>query len=320
LIDNHNRKINYLRLSVTDLCNLRCLYCMPGEGVEKKCHNQIFRIEELVDLVRTAAELGVKKVRLTGGEPLIRRGNLVLVEQIKAIPGIDELTLTTNGLLLSDQAAALKEAGLDRVNISLDTLKPERFHLITRRDDFNRVMKGIDQALAVGLTPLKINVVLLKGVNDDEIPDFADLARRYDIEIRFIELMPVGEASAWGQDYYLSNRVVLDALPELGREGVMAPGQPSEVFHLKGGRGRIGLINPISHKFCSHCNRLRISADGKLMPCLHSNQSIDIRALWNQGMTTAEIFRQAVDLKPKEHRLDLGEHQEAVCSMHSVGG
>lgn len=293
---------------------------MPEEGVCKKSHVQIFRNEEMVELVKAAAGLGIDKVRLTGGEPLVRKGILSLVEQIKAVPGISTVVMTTNGILLPEMARPLREAGLDRINLSLDTLRPGRFQEITRRDGFSRVMEGLDAAQASGLSPVKINIVLMKDFNDDEIPAFGALAREKDLEIRFIELMPVGNASSWVSGRYLSNQAVLEALPELIPTGKKHPGSPADLYEFPGGRGRIGLINPISHKFCGACNRIRISSEGFLMPCLHSDRKIDIRARWAAGVSTEDILREAILYKPREHRLDLGETREAVKAMHRVGG
>lgn len=318
--DNFDRTINYLRLSVTDRCNLRCRYCMPEEGIQKKAHFQIFRNEEMLELVRAAADLGIDKVRLTGGEPLVRKGILSLVEQIKNVPGISTVVMTTNGILLEEKARLLREAGLDRINLSLDTLRADRFREITRKDLFPQVMAGLEAALSCGLSPVKINTVLMKDFNDDEIAAFGALAKEKDLEIRFIELMPVGDASPWVSRRFLSNRAVLDALPELIPSGKQHPGTPAEVYDFPGGRGRIGLINPISHKFCHQCNRIRISSEGYLLPCLHSDRKIDIRQRWGEGVSTEDILREAIMYKPKEHRLDLGETREAVKAMHRVGG
>jgi cyclic pyranopterin phosphate synthase len=296
---------------------------MPEEGVPKISHDRIFRNEEMLELVRAAAGLGIDKVRLTGGEPLVRKGILSLVEQIKAVPGIKTVVMTSNGFLLGENARRLREAGLDRINLSLDTLRQDRFREISRRDVFPKVMEGLDAALEAGLTPLKINTVLMKGFNDDEIGAFGALARDRDLEVRFIELMPVGETASWYSRHYLPNRAVLDALPgliPLDRGITGDPGSPADLYEIPGGRGRIGLINPISHKFCSQCNRIRISSEGFLLPCLHSDRKIDIRERWNAGISTEDILREAILFKPKEHRLDLGETREAVKAMHRVGG
>jgi len=320
LKDKFARKIEYLRLSVTDLCNLRCRYCMPPGGVDKLEHARILRIEELLEIARTASEMGIRKIRLTGGEPLVRKGILSLIRGIRDLPGISTLSLTTNGILLNGQAGILKEAGLDRVNISLDTLDREKFRQITGSDRLAEVLNGLREAREAGLTPLKVNVVLIRDFNREEIPRFAALAAELDLEVRFIELMPLGESAGWTEGRYLSNRAVLEALPGLVRLEETEKGSPAEVWALPEGRGRIGLINPISHKFCGDCNRLRVTSDGRLLPCLHSEEGLDIRACRARGMSLGEIFREGVLLKPREHRLEEPGRIAVRNNMYAVGG
>ncbi len=320
MLDTFNRKIDYLRLSITDLCNLRCRYCMPSGGVEKKEHSKILRIEELTEIAEAAVSCGISKIRLTGGEPLVRKGLIELIKNIRRIEGLKTLTLTSNGILLPDMALRLKDAGLDRVNISLDTLNREKFNWISRLDKLDSVLKGIDSAIEAGLTPLKINSVLIKDFNEDEILDFKKLAENLDIEIRFIELMPVGEASGWTEDRFLPNKTVFDKVPGMMKIEFTEKGSPAEVWQLPGGKGRFGFINPISHKFCGDCNRLRITSEGKLLSCLHSNRGIDIKDALAEGKTLAEVIKEGIRMKPGEHNLELADFEKTNHSMHEVGG
>ncbi len=320
MLDTFSRNINYLRLSITDLCNLRCRYCMPSGGIEKKEHSKILRIEELTEIAEAAVSCGINKIRLTGGEPLVRKGLIELIQNIRKIDGLKTLTLTTNGILLPDMAFKLKDAGLDRVNISLDSLNREKFKWITRLDKLDSVLKGIDTALKAGLTPLKINSVLIKDFNEDEILEFKKLAEYLDIEIRFIELMPVGEASGWTEDRYLPNKTVFDKVPGMVKIDITEKGSPAEVWQLPEGKGRFGFINPISHKFCGDCNRLRITSEGKLLSCLHSNRGMDIREALDEGKTLAEVFAEGIRMKPGEHNLEMTDFEKTIHSMHEVGG
>lgn len=313
--DTSGRRIDYLRLSVTDLCSYRCQYCMGCEGVPKRSHHEILSIEELAQIGQAAIRCGVKKIRLTGGEPLVRRGILELCRQLRKIDGLEELTMTTNGAALPQMAAQLRAAGVDRLNVSLDTLRPERFREITRCGELEDVLRGLQAADKAGFTDTKLNVVLLGGMNDDEIADFAALTRDRPYCVRFIELMPMGVCADWPKERFLSADAVLQAVPELefsGQSGV------SEVYRLPNGKGSVGLIRPMSHTFCGSCNRIRVTADGKLKPCLHSRQEYNLRGL--SGADLEAAIRQAVEKKPSAHHLLEQHHSDTERQMHEIGG
>lgn len=310
--DSYNRSITYLRLSVTDLCSLRCRYCMPTEGVSKRRHDDICSVEELVEIARAAVDCGVWKIRLTGGEPLARRGILDICRGVSAIEGVKELCLTTNGTALSQLAGPLREAGVDRLNVSLDTLRPDRFAYMTRVGRLEEVLRGLEAAGRAGFTGTKLNVVLMKGFNDDEIPDFVDLARRWPVEVRFIELMPIGEGR---NESFLSAQAVLDACPDL------RPADGSGVarrYRLPDGQGLVGLIEPMSHRFCGNCNRIRVTADGMLKPCLHSDQEIPLRGLHGEDLRRA--IREGAAAKPERHRMAEAGQSGAGRNMNQIGG
>ena len=314
MIDSCGRTIDYLRLSVTDRCNYRCRYCMPEEGVCKRDHREILSIEELEAIARAAVALGVTKIRITGGEPLVRRGLVELCRRLKGIPGLRELCLTTNGSLLRELAAPLREAGVDRLNISLDTLRPERFSHLTRRGELNQVLDGLAAAEEAGFTGLKLNTVLIGGFNDDEISDFVSLTRRHSWEVRFIELMPMGPCAAWDRTCFLENSAVLKRCPELRpipSEGV------ARRFQIPGARGTVGLISPLSHEFCANCRRIRVTADGKLKGCLHSREEIDLRGL--HGWRLQNAIRQGIAQKPQRHHL-AERSSDTPRNMNQIGG
>jgi len=265
--DGHGRKIDYIRISLTDLCNLRCKYCIPEQGVQKKSHDEILRFEEITEIVRASVRLGVTKVRLTGGEPLVRRGVVSLVGQIAAIDGIRDVTMTTNATLLGEYARQLKDAGLSRVNISLDTLDAGKYADITRGGDIAEALAGIEAAKAAGLSPVKINTVLMRGFNDDEIEAFVRMTMDEAVDVRFIELMPIGGcAGSFTQGRQMPVSEVLGRFGQLMRV-CDAESQVSVNYRLPGAKGRVGLISPIGQKFCDRCNRLRITADGKINRC-----------------------------------------------------
>jgi len=308
-LDAFNRSISYLRISVTDRCNLRCVYCMPEEGVPLRSHDEILRYEEIVLVVRAAAALGISKIRLTGGEPLVRAGIVGLVRQIAAVPGIDDLAMTTNGVLLSRYAHRLKEAGLQRVNVSLDSLRPERFRLITRLGELKDVLEGIETARRAGLKPVKTNTVVIRDLNDDEVVDFARLTLRDEWHVRFIEMMPLGPyGGEYRQGYVPMSEVrarIEEALGPLVPAKVIGNG-PARYYRLKGARGTIGFITPISEHFCYRCNRLRLTADGRLRPCLLSDYEIDLKGPMRSGATVediADLIKKAVHDKPERHHL-----------------
>lgn len=312
--DRYGRVIDYLRLSVTDLCNLRCLYCMPEKGVPKKDHRDILSVEEIEEIVAAAIDCGVTKVRVTGGEPLVRRGIVEICRRIGALPGVEKLCMTTNGVLLRQYAEDLHKAGVTRLNISLDTLDPEKYKKLTRMGTLEDVLGGIEEAFRVGFKEIKINTVLIGGVNDDEIADMAALTKERDIHVRFIELMPIGECAEWDRERFIPNEKVLEALPGLEEAGVSGV---ARLYRLPGHKGTIGLISPISSHFCPSCNRVRVTADGRLKPCLHSAEEINLRGL--HGEELRQAFREAVYGKPGRHHLD-----EAVSmsgrNMNEIGG
>lgn len=313
--DTLGRKITYLRLSVTDLCDLRCIYCMPEHGVPKRAHSEICSPEELCDMAAAAVSLGVRKVRITGGEPLIRRGVVSLCRMLRALPGLEELCLTTNGVRLPELAAPLREAGVDRLNISLDTLRPERYRSITRIGELSSVLRGLDAAEAAGFSHTKLNCVLMGGVNDDEIEDFVRLTQARPLSVRFIELMPMGACAKWEKARFLPAGAVLDRVPELvpaGTDGV------SRLYRIPGAAGTVGLIEPMSHAFCAECSRIRITADGKLKPCLHADTEIALRGLHGEALLDA--IRQGIARKPERHALMRDGESHAGRCMNEIGG
>lgn len=316
--DPFGRDINYLRISVTDLCNLRCRYCMPEEGVPKLSHEDILSVEEIEKITKAFVNLGINKIRLTGGEPLLRSGILDIVERIGKLEGLKDFAMTTNGVLLGRYAQELKNRGLKRVNISLDTLKDDKYRYITRKGNIKYVMEGIEAAKKVGLTPIKINTVLVGGFNDDEIEDLARLTLEEEIHVRFIELMPVGEAIKHRSNKYISNEIVLEKLPELIEVKRKDLSSPAVYYKLPNAKGRIGLINPISCKFCSHCNRVRLTAQGMMKLCLHSNDEIDLREALRKGQGLENIILAAVEKKPESHHLEDGQY--VWKKMYQIGG
>jgi cyclic pyranopterin phosphate synthase len=326
LTDAFRRPISYLRISVTDRCNLRCTYCMPEAGLPWIPNADVLSFDEIERIVRAAAGVGVRSIRLTGGEPLVRPGLVELVRRLDAIEGIEDIALSTNGLLLADLAAPLVEAGLRRVNVSLDTLQPERFALIARRPGLERVLAGIDAAVAAGLAPIKINCVVMKGVNDDELLDFAALARERPVFVRFIEMMPVVENAADQLGQYLSSEEILTRLRAAGTlESVSGPGGngPARYFADPGARGAVGVISPLSHDYCETCNRVRLSADGRLRLCLFGDQEIDLRTPVRAGADAAALaalFRAGMLIKPERHHLVLGEVSSRMRAFSEIGG
>ena len=312
--DQFDRDITYLRVSITDLCNLRCRYCMP-DGVCQKLHEDILSFEEIAEIVAAAAELGVCKVRITGGEPLVRRGCVDLCRMVASIPGIREVDLTTNGTLLPRYARELKEAGVDRVNISIDSLDPDKYAAITGGGVLADALAGVEAAREAGLAPVKLNTVLIGGFNDDEIPAFVELTRHAPVELRFIELMPMG--GDFGPSAYLPGSTVLERVPELAP--LPDNGGVARLYRLPDGLGRVGLISPLSRHFCATCNRLRLTSEGSLKPCLHSNQEIRIRGL--HGDELREALREAIHAKPRMHGVLDAEHpSEAGRGMNTIGG
>ena len=314
MTDGCGRTIDYLRLSVTDRCNYRCRYCMPEEGVCKREHRDMLTLEELAEVAATCVRCGVKKIRLTGGEPLVRRGIVELCRLLRAIPDLEELCLTTNGSLLPDLARPLREAGVDRLNISLDTLRPERFAEMTRLGQLSDVLDGIEAAEAAGFRDLKFDTVLIGGFNDDEIADFAALTRGHPWEMRFIELMPMGPCADWDKACFLPADTVLECLPEL--EPLESQGVARR-YRLPGAKGTVGLISPVSHDFCADCRRIRVTADGKLKGCLHSAEELPLRGL--HGAELEAAIRQGIAQKPARHYL-AERRSDTPRNMNQIGG
>ncbi len=323
LTDSFNRQIDYLRISITDKCNLKCIYCMPEKALKRFDESDILTTDEIVRIVRIACRYGVRKVRLTGGEPLLREDILPLIAGIKNA-GIQDLSLTTNGQRLAGMAGALRKAGLDRVNISLDTLIAERYREMTRGGDIHNVWEAVAEAEKAGLSPVKINMVPVRGVNDDEVARFATLTRYKDVHVRFIEYMPIGNRENWKPDSYLSRDEIMERVAGAGRL-VRLPfkgGGPSRNYRIEGSQGMIGFISPISDCFCGSCNRLRLTAVGKLRPCLFSETTVDIRTPLRSGASDEELdalYRSAVLSKPAGHTLDSGLNP-ILSPMSQIGG
>lgn len=330
LVDMFSRTISYLRLSLTDRCNLRCVYCMPEdreEGLQVLQHEDLLSYEELLRIVELAVGMGMNKIRLTGGEPLVRRGVMDFIASLSQIVGLDEIRLTTNGVLLHEKAEGLYDAGIRKLNISLDTMRPERFKKITGADLFHQVWKGIETAGRLGFD-VKLNVVAMKGVNDDEFVDFARLAVEKPYQVRFIEFMPVGNQSTWNEASYISSSDLKKLIATLGTleplPGCRMDG-PARVYSLtteSGLKGKIGFISPISHHFCDTCNRLRLTSAGRLRACLLHDREADLKTLLRKGATDDEIRRlikQTILDKPKGHTL---AEEQVKCSgqMSRIGG
>jgi len=314
MLDRCQRNIDYLRLSVTDLCNYRCRYCMPEEGVVKLPHGDVLSVEEIIEIARAAVSCGIRKIRLTGGEPLVRRGILDICRGLRSIPDLQELCLTTNGALLPKLAAPLRECGVDRLNVSIDTLRPDRFSYITRRGTLADVLDGIRAAEDAGFSGLKLDTVLIGGLNDDEIPDFVGLTRQHPWEVRFIELMPMGECAQWDKSCFVPNRIVLERCPDL--KPIEAQGVARR-YRLPGAPGTVGLISPVSHDFCGDCRRIRVTADGKLKSCLHSREELSVRGL--HGAELEDAIRRGILLKPERHHLAEGG-SDTPRTMNRIGG
>jgi GTP 3',8-cyclase len=326
LVDGFRRPITYLRVSVTDKCNLRCVYCMPEGGLPWLKREEVLSYEEIASIVRAAARVGVRSIRLTGGEPLLRRDLDRLIAAIAAIDGIDDISLSTNGLLLEEQAQRLAEAGLRRINLSLDTLQPERFESIARRRGLDAVLRGLDAAVAAGLSPVKLNCVVMRGQNDDELADFAALTRERPIYVRFIEVMPVHENLGLQKDAYIASEDVLARLAAIGDlQPVPGPpgNGPARYFAFANAAGAVGVISPLSHDYCDRCNRVRLTADGRLRLCLFGDHALDLRTPLRAGASTdalADIFRSGMLIKPARHHLRLGEAASRMRAFSEIGG
>jgi cyclic pyranopterin phosphate synthase len=332
MLDKYKREINYLRVSITDRCNLRCVYCMPKEGVSQLGHEDILRYEEMLRIIGIAKKLGVVKVRVTGGEPLVRRGVTEFLSALGEL-GLEDISLTTNGVLLESLADSIRKAGVGRINVSLDSLDPERYALITRGGDLSAVLRGLEQADRIGFSPIKINVVTVRGFNDDETLSFARLTMEKPYQIRFIELMPIGDHSE-NSGKYVSNDEIRE---KIGRMGSLLPVEgrkkgrnlegPARLFRLEGAMGVIGFISPISHNFCHACNRLRLTADGGLRACLMVDGEIDLKTPMRKGCTDEELeqlIRKAIMNKPRGQQTEgPGEdcsRRKCAREMSTIGG
>ncbi|KOC32061.1 GTP 3',8-cyclase MoaA [Clostridium botulinum] len=320
MLDSYGRKIEYLRISLTEKCNLKCIYCMPKElNLEKKYCSKKISNEEIIKFLKASVNLGIKKVRYTGGEPLIVKDIDKLIYNTGKIPEISDISITTNGILLYDMVEELKNSGLKRVNISLDTLKEDRFKKITRKGDINKVFKGIDRCLSLGMTSLKINVVLLKGINDDEIGDFINLTKKLPIDVRFIELMPIGVGIKFYKNSLMTSEEVLERFPMLiktqDREISTA-----ELYKLRDAKGRVGFISPLSCKFCKECNKIRLTSEGIIKPCLHSKEELSIKEYIDNEVILISKIKEAILNKPEEHNMELRKRSETERMMFQIGG
>lgn len=321
--DKEGRQIDYMRVSLTDRCNLRCQYCMPEEGIPLMKHEDILRNEEILQIVKAGADLGIRKIRLTGGEPLLRKGIVQLISDIKCVEGIDEVALTTNGVLLDQMLDELLEAGLDRVNLSLDTLNGNVFETITRFSAFEKVMKGFLRCMDKKV-PVKINAVILKGINEDAIKPLIDLTYKWPVDVRFIELMPIG----CGKEFQgLSTDDLLHFIQVEGYDfhniDINKGNGPATYIKMNDALGKVGFISPLSHQFCSDCNRIRVTSEGFLKPCLHSKAGIDLRQVIRKGINQTELsnlLHKGILMKPKSHKfMDVTVEQD-LRNMNQIGG
>ncbi|MEW6518128.1 MAG: GTP 3',8-cyclase MoaA [Thermodesulfobacteriota bacterium] len=328
LVDLFSRSISYLRVSLTDQCNLRCIYCTPREIGEKLPCGELLSYEELLRVINLAVQLGIRKVRLTGGEPLVRRDIISFIRRLAAIPGLDDIRLTTNGVMLTRYAADLFAAGIRKLNISLDTLKKERFARITGIDLFDQVWQGIMLVQEMGFSPVKLNMVALRGINDDELLDFARLSRTHGLQVRFIEFMPIGDGTIWGEERYISSEEIRERISVLGELVAAQTARldgPARIYRFKEdgeAGGSVGFISPISHKFCEQCNRLRLTSEGRLRSCLLSDKETDLKKILRSGGSDDEVKKALVQTildKPKSHTLF---EKEGSChgQMSRIGG
>lgn len=326
LLDEHNRKINYLRIAVTDLCNLSCVYCMPKGGIPRLPHGEILRYEEILRIVHVASMKGISKIRITGGEPLFRKNILYFIQKLADIPGVRDIGLTSNGVLLYSVAEGLYNAGVKRINISMDTLEPSKYMKITGRHYFKEVWKGIERAQEIGFEPIKLNVVVMRGVNDDEILEFAKLTRSKSYHVRFIEFMPIGPQSMWHEERFISGSEIKFRMRSLGELLPIKSQEfdgPANRFRLRFAKGEIGIISPMSNPFCSTCNKLRLTADGRLRSCLFSDEEIDLKGPLRNGCSDEELgdlLISAVANKPEGHHFGEEIFKNCARPMIKIGG
>ncbi len=325
LIDPYNRHLNYLRISITDRCNLKCIYCVPRHLIPRLSHDEILTYEEILRLVRIGVRLGISKIRVTGGEPLVRKGVYGFLTDLSGLDGLVDLSLTTNGVTLKDNLNKIKAAGIKRINISLDTLNPKKFERITGFDLFDQVWQGIEMALSLGFHPIKLNIVALNGINDDELADMAHLSFDYPLHIRFIEYMPIGESQIGNAPLLLAPEIKkrISVLGKLIPVAKTINDGPAQRYHFVGAAGEIGFIHALSHHFCDRCNRLRLTARGQLRPCLLSDHHEDVRDIMRSGGTDeqlAKVFFKAVRHKPSDHNLAIQNPSRVCGQMSSIGG
>ena len=325
LVDHCNRHLNYLRISITDRCNLRCVYCVPKDRIPRLDHDEILTYEEILRIVRIGIDLGITKIRVTGGEPLVRKGVYQFLNDLSTIEGLSDISLTTNGVSLKESLTKIKSAGINRINISLDTLNRKKFKNITGFDTFDQVWQGIELAEKMGFDPIKLNVVALNGINDDELIDMAKLSLTHPFHIRFIEFMPIGKSNMDAVPLLLAPEIKkrISKLGDLIPVQKSAHDGPARRYKFEGAMGEIGFIHALSHHFCDQCNRLRLTASGQLRPCLLSDHQEDLKGPMRRGCTDqdlAEIFFQAVRHKPTDHNLGI-QDPGCVCSqMRAIGG
>lgn len=329
MLDKFRREINYLRVSITDRCNLHCVYCRPKEGISLQGHEDILRYEEIIRVVSLAVKMGLIKVRVTGGEPLVRRGVVEFLAALKKIDGLQDISLTTNGILLEEYAQRIFDAGITRINISLDSLDRDKYFKITDGGNLDAVLRGIDSAERIGFAPIKINTVLMKGFNDDEALQFARLAVEKRFQVRFIELMPMATKLDYGHDFMPASQLIEEisqryALEQIKNKKNKSDG-PARIFKIKGGLGEVGFINPVSEHFCSTCNRMRLTSDGKLRACLLNESEIDLKTALRENCSDDELEKliwEAVLLKPKKHDVVCTDNSLKKCSrvMSEIGG
>ena len=317
--DVNGRKINYIRVSLTDRCNLRCVYCMPEGGIGKKEHHEIIRHEEIIKILKASAFLGINKVRFTGGEPLIVKGVDKLINETSKINGIEDISITTNGILLNSMVNELKKAGLKRVNISLDSLKEDKFKKITRGGNIQDVFQAIEKCINLGIKPVKINTVLIKGINDDEITDLIKLTKDYPVHVRFIELMPIGEGMNYYDTGFISSEQVISEQRELVPLNSNISSTAS-LFKLPNSKGTVGFISPLSCKFCSNCNRIRLTSSGTIKPCLHSDTEFDLKKYLDSEVSLISELKGIIYNKPAEHNLENEGKSRSKRDMFEIGG
>ncbi len=317
--DGKGRKINYIRVSLTDRCNLRCVYCMPEGGIDKKEHHEIIRHEDVLKILKASAFLGISKVRFTGGEPLIVKDIDKLIYETSKINGIEDIAITTNGILLNSMAGELKKAGLKRVNISLDSLKEDKFRKITRGGSIHDVFHAIEKCIDLGIKPVKINTVLIKGINDDEINDLIRLTKDYPVHVRFIELMPMGEGLNYYDTGFISSEQVLREQKELVPLNNNMSSTAS-LFMLPNSKGTVGFISPLSCKFCSSCNRIRLTSTGTIKPCLHSDTEYDLKKYLESEIGLISELKEIIYNKPAEHTLENDGKSSSKREMFEIGG